>query len=55
MVTKRVYKADVAGSCIKNPLQPIMLVFWNAKEHGVAVVEKRCYRKVNQDFVSISR
>ena len=55
MVTKRVYKADVAGSCIKNPLQPIMLVFWNAKEHGVAVVEKRCYRKVNQDFGSISR
>ena len=49
MVTKRVYEAD------KNPLQPIMLVFWNAKEHGVAVVEKRCYRKVNQDFGSISR
>ena len=53
-MTKRVYKADVAGSCVKNLLQLIILVFWNAKEHGVAVVETRCYRKVNQDFGSIS-
>ena len=55
VVTKRVYKADVAGSCVKNLLQPIMLAFWNTKEHGVAVVESRCYRKVNQVFGSISR
>ena len=55
VVTKRVYKVEVAGSCVKNPLQPSMLVFWNAKEYGVAVVETRCYRKVNQDFGSISR
>lgn len=55
MVTKCVYKADIAGSSVKNPLQPIVLAFWNAKEHGVAVVETKCYRKVNQDFGSISR
>ena len=55
MVTNRVYKAEVAGSYVNNPPQPIMLVFWNAKEHGVAVVETRCYRKVNQVFGSTSR
>ena len=48
-----VYKADVVRSCVNNPLQPIMLVFWNAKEQGVAVVETRYYNGVCQDFGSM--
>ena len=55
VVTELGYQADNAGSSAKNPLLLIMLIFWNAKEQGVAVVETRRYKGMNQDFGSISR
>lgn len=45
------YQADNANSCIENPLQPILLVFWNTIEQGVAVVEIRCHNGVYDDLL----
>ena len=47
------YQADNAGSCVNNPLQ--LIIFWNAIEQGVAVVEMRGYKGVYHDFGSIFR
>ena len=57
-MTELGYQADNAGSSAKLRLlynRSIMLIFWNAKEQGVAVVETRRYKGMNQDFGSISR
>lgn len=45
------YQADNANGCIENPLQPILLVFWNIIEQGVAVVEIRCHNGVYDDLL----
>ena len=57
VVTELGFEADNAGSCAKNPLQPddVGILECQRAGIGVAVVQKRCYKGMSQDFGSVSR